>query len=159
MHWPQLQSTVQLQMLFRRPPCMIIIHLGGNDLVSLSQWKLIRMIHSDIRYVHSLFPESFLVWSDILPRLHWRGKESTPDNLRAMDLKRKRVNRAGHLAVKVSPKGRYIAHDIDTRTQGLLKNDGTHLTLVGNRIFLLAFEEAIRQFFQYQTVLKFDAAS
>ena len=75
-----------------------------------------------------------------------------------MNLKCKRVNQAGHLAVKVSSKGRYIAHDIDTRTQGLLRAEGTHLTLVGNGIFLLAFEEAIRQFFENQVVVMYDAA-
>ena len=47
--------------------------------------------------------------------------------------------------------GRVISNENDTKTPGLIKNDGTHLTTIGNAIFLLSFREALRLFFYYPT--------
>ena len=97
------------------------------------------------------------MWSDILPRLVWPGVESTIDKLKTMDLKRKRINRAGRLSAKLLLHGRYIIHNIDPVTPGLLKVDGKHLTDIGNRIFLQAFKEALCHFFTDPAILMYDA--
>ena len=56
MHWDQLQDVIQLEMLNRAPPAMIVIHLGGNDLVEVKQATLIKKISKDMAYINSIFP-------------------------------------------------------------------------------------------------------
>ena len=77
-----------------------------------------------------------MVWSDILPRLVWRGVDNTPENLRKLDLKRKRINRAGRQATRQVMHGKAIIHEIDT----------VHLTPIGNSIFLHTMQEALSMF-------------
>ena len=60
--------------------------------------------------------------------------------------KRKRINHAGRQAVRGLSHGRAIIHELDPTTPGLYKNDGTHLTLIGNAIFLNTFKEALNIF-------------
>ena len=95
---------------------MIIIHIGGNDLVQMKQRNLMRKIKKDLQYVASVFSTSYIVWSDILPRAEWRGLESTLDNLKKINKKRKRVNREGRLVASELPLGRAIInYDIDIK--------------------------------------------
>lgn len=146
MHWSDLIPRFQCTMIFHPPPVMIIIHVGGNDLVTMKQAKLIKVIRRDLGYIASVFPSVKIAWSDILPRNWWRGIENSPDNLAKIDEKRKRINRAGRQVVRDLVCGRAIMHEIDTLTPGLLKPDGVHLTLIGNAIFLNTFEEAVNTF-------------
>lgn len=157
MHWNQLLSTLQLKMMFNPPPALILIHLGGNDLVNIKQAKFMKLIRRDLSYVASVFPHAYIVWSDILPRKHWRGMVSTPQNLIKMNEKRKRINRAGHQVVRNFDLGRYIIHEIETVTLGLFQEDGTHLTQIGNAILLTALQEAIRLFFQNPSQIMYNA--
>lgn len=158
MHWTQFQNTVQNKMLFHPTPEMIVIHLGGNDLVTVRQASLIRRITKRLKHLQSVFPDAFIVWSDILPRKKWKGlKAQTKTALEAMDKKRKRINRAGRQAVRAFSLGRVISHEIDTETDGLIKSDGTHLTKIGNAIFILTLQEALRLFFNNPEKLIYDA--
>ena len=146
MHWDELKGGFQKAMLFSVAPFMIIIHLGGNDLVTIKQGKMIKWIKRDLKYIASVFPQAILVWSDILPRQKWRGMINSPPNLKQINNKRKRINRAGRQAVNDIINGRSIVHEIDLVTPGLFKADGCHLTLVGNAIFLNTLEEAVSAF-------------
>lgn len=146
MKWCQLLPAVQFQMMFNHPPALILIHLGGNDLVSIKQARLMKSIKRDLNYIASVFPHTLLVWSDILPRKLWRGMVNTPTSLARINEKRKRVNRAGRQVIRGLQQGRYIIHEIETITTGLFHEDGTHLTRVGNAIFLTALLEACRIF-------------
>ena len=157
MHWSQLHSTIQLKMLFHPTPAMIVIHLAGNDLVDLKQAQLIKRITKGLSRLRSVFPETLIVWSDILPRTQWRGMDINRCSLETMNNKRKRINRAGRQAVTSFPTGRYICHEIDPQIHGLLKPDGTHLTKIGNSIFLLTFQEALRLFFNQPEKIFYDA--
>ena len=146
MHWNELKGGFQKAMLFSVAPFMIIIHLGGNDIVTIKQGKMIKWIKRDLKYIASVFPQAILVWSDILPRKKWRGMINSPPNLKQINNKRKRINRAGRQAVNDIINGRSIVHKIDLVTPGLFKADGCHLTLVGNAIFLNTLEEAVSAF-------------
>ena len=127
---------------------MIIIHIGGNDLVQMKQRNLMRKIKKDLQYVASVFSTSYIVWSDILPRAEWRGLESTLNNLKKINKKHKRVNREGRLVASELPLGRAIInYDIDIKTQGLFLQDGTHLSPIGNDIFLTTLQDAVTSFF------------
>ena len=59
----------------------------GNDLVNISQAKMMKKITKDIKYIHSVFPSSYLVWSDILPRSKWLGLRPTARNISNIDKK------------------------------------------------------------------------
>ena len=146
MHWCELLPKFQCTMLFNPQPTMIVIHVGGNDIVATKQARLIKDIKRDINYLASVFPCVKIVWSDILPRKFWRGIENTPDNLIKINEKRKRINRADRQVVRELIHGKAIIHEIDTITSGLFKPDGVHLTLIGNAIFLNTFKEALSLF-------------
>ena len=146
MVWKELAPRFQLSLLSNPPPVTIVIHLGGNDIVTVTQGKLIRSIKKDINYIASVFPSAAIVWSDILPRLKWRGAPNDPQTLYQLDQKRKRINRAGRQVIRQLANGKYIVHEIDTVTPGLFRPDGVHLTLIGNSIFLNTMQEALLSF-------------
>ena len=87
MHWYDLRPKVQWEMLIRPPPVMLVIHVGGNDLVNISQAKMMKKITKDIKYIHSVVPSSYLVWSDILTRSKWLGLRPTAKNISNIDKK------------------------------------------------------------------------
>ena len=109
--------------------------------------------------MQSVFQMVKFVWSDILPRTYWQGIANTQKNLKMMNDKRKRFNRAGRQAVRGLSHGRAIIHELDPTTPGLFKNDddNTHLTLIGNAIFLNTFKEALKIFLTDNTQIVYDA--
>ena len=157
MHWYDLRPKVQWEMLNRPPSVMLVIHVGGNDLVNISQAKMMKKITKDIKYIHSVFPSSYLVWSDILPRSKWLGLRPTAKNISNNDKKRRRINHHGRQVVHQYDLGRSISHELDVDVPGFFKNDGTHLTAVGNSIFLLALQEGIKSFFSNSEKNYYDA--
>ena len=72
-HWNELRPKVQREMLNRPPPVMLVTHVWGNDLVNIRQAKMMKRITKDIKYIHLVFPSSYLVCSDILPHSKWLG--------------------------------------------------------------------------------------
>ena len=157
MRWHQLLPKLQLAMMGYPTPDMIIIHVGGNDITSVTQGKFIKMIKKDINYINSVFPKTMIVWSDILPRLSWRGLDSSVTAYRKIDEKRKRVNRAGRQIIRNLNMGRSIIHEIETKTNGLFLADGVHLSPIGNDIFLNTISEGILSFYRNNDNTVFNA--
>ena len=145
MRWCGLMPKFQLTMLSNSTPNTSVVHLSGNDLTTVKQGKLMGMIKKDLYYMASTFPSANIIWSDILPRLLWHDIVNTPENLRKIDQKRKRINRVGSQNSQQLNRGKAIIHEIDT-TPGLHKSDGVHLTRIGNAIFLNTMEEALMPF-------------
>jgi lysophospholipase L1-like esterase len=112
-------------------PELIFIHLGGNDLCEVQVSKLRKLMSDDIQYLRDAFPETKIIWIDILPRRRWRGAKS----LRTIDIKRKRINRLGRYLLRSSGKFDFITMDIDTKTNFFL-DDGVHLNDVGLEFYL-----------------------
>lgn len=129
MHWGELLSAVQREMLFRQIPAMILVHLGGNDIETCNVGKFVKLICKNFKYLISVFNQTQIIWSDILPRVCWEGIPS-------LTKKRKRINRAGHGAVRKHNLGTIISHDIDGSNSELFRTDGVHLSDKGNDIFL-----------------------
>ena len=50
---------------------MIIIHLGGNDLMDTGILPIFDLIHRGINYISRACPDWHYIWVDILQRLHW----------------------------------------------------------------------------------------
>ena len=51
-----------------RPPALLIIHLGTNDLVTRDEYGLGQKIAVLLRDYVAWFPTTWIVWSDILPQ-------------------------------------------------------------------------------------------
>ena len=133
MTWELLRQKLQWVSLHRNP-FMIVIHLGGNNVLSTSIQKMERIIKRDLKHISLTFPSTIFVWSDILPRLKW--KYSGPDaDLKAIDHKRHRFNLKAHAIIQTFKMGRIIMHDISSDSPNLFIHDGCHLSNVGLDIF------------------------
>jgi lysophospholipase L1-like esterase len=100
LRWASFRHSVQTQVLLSSPPSVIIIHLGGNDLTSLSLINLKKIMESEVSYLHEAFPQATLIWVDILPRRVWRVAHSN----KPIEAKCKRINRLGRQIIKFSGK-------------------------------------------------------
>lgn len=144
MIWNDLGSQIQWIGL-HRSPAMIIVHCGGNDVVTTQIPKMRRIVSRDLKYLCQNFPDTLIVWSDILPRLTW--KFAMPNcNMKALDRKRTRFNLLGHQAVNRYQNGRILKHDITTDTPGLFRPDGCHLSNVGIALFCNSIQGGIECF-------------
>ena len=75
-----------------------------------------------------MLPGTSLVWSSILSRMKWRYSE----NIRNMEITRKRVNR-GVRSYLLKIGGYVIRHpDFDDKHPTLFKKDGVHLSFIAN---------------------------
>ena len=131
--------------------------MSGEMIVNIRQAKMMKRITKDIKYVHSVFPSSYLEWSDILPRSKWLGLRPTAKNISKMDIKRRRINCHCCRVVHQYDLGSTILHELDVDVPGFFKNDGTHLTAIGNSIFLFALQEWILSFFSNNEKKSYDA--
>lgn len=144
MHWRDLIPKVRQMLSVSQagPPSMMILHLGSNDLVDRPCAELQEAIANDIQLLHQLCPKTVLVWSDVLCRLFWFGA----GNLRAVERKRARINRKGRKVVRAFG-GKIIHHtEISFDCPGLFRKDGTHLSDIGNDIFITDFQSALETF-------------
>ena len=151
-----LHSSLQYGMLQGRLPWMILLQLGGNNIDNTNAWKIVCKAKTNIKYIFRNFPGSLLVWTDILPRLYWRNTDNTIQSLKAMDLKRKKVNRMIKSIVLKHPNGRVIIHgNIDRHTLGFFDHDGVHLSAVGYHMYLFTLSEALSAFIHHDDMKVF----
>ena len=54
-------------------PAILLVHVGSNDVGMVNKKHLMEMILSLIKTVHSLLPQTTLVWWDIIPRVSYDG--------------------------------------------------------------------------------------
>ena len=151
MHWTELCPKIEL--LIEYPfPALLVIHLGGDDIASVSMIPLMTKIKKSLRYISKVLPDAYLVWSDILPRMVW------PGNPVSMNNKRMRINRFGRETVRglSNGNGRFIMHQHNYKTPGLFENDGIRLTEIGNDMFLNTLEEALRLFISSSSIYKYE---
>ena len=144
MKWPDFQSRIQYLMMLKARPFMIVVHLGGNSVVDIKLRTFQKKIINDFQYMFSTYPGINFVWSDILPRLKWRGAK--PSDYPAMERKRGSINRTARKAVASYADGRQIIHDNFDHTVGLFWGDGVHLSDIGSDLFLANIQEALCSF-------------
>lgn len=94
LRWTGFRRLIETQVLFSSPPSVIIINLGGNDLVVENTVELRKIIESEIQYLREAFPNATLIWMDILQRKHWQGSLG---GYKPIEAQRKRLN---HVARK-----------------------------------------------------------
>ena len=132
MRWSQLSEACETMAKADKHPRWLIIHLGGNDLASIPLKHLIELIQKDMKAYSKVFPETCLVWSDILPRATYRGARSNAK----VEKSRKCLNNAMKLFMPLVA-GRSIQHgNIKWNACHLYRNDGVHMNNEGNDVLL-----------------------
>ena len=111
-------------------PAFLVLHLGANDIgrLDLKQW--ICELTIAIYYIRARWPDTFLVWSDMLPRSHWRNGSSAKG---AENARKRNQRRARHLIYQEG--GAVIHHPLIQANVNLLQSDGVHLTDCGQAVF------------------------
>lgn len=120
-------------------PSILIIHLGGNDIGKVSTMDLIFMIKRDLQRVKLSFPNTRVVFSEVVPRLVWM---SSP-RVNPLEKIRRRIN---HSVEKFMPymNGFSWRHvDLEGGFQGLYRRDGIHLSDIGLDIFNVGLQNCI----------------
>lgn len=139
MSWAHLAHSIQLDIALRRPPLIVAIHLGGNDLIAMRTEVLCGTIKTGLTSIREALPSAHLLWIDILPRLTWR---CPPEDFPKIDKKRKRVNRWGRQQVSALGHSSILSVDIDRQTPGFF-HDGIHLSNVGLEFYLDSLRDAM----------------
>lgn len=123
-------------------PDFILVHCGANDLGKLKVYSILRVIDDVMKFFKEHFPQSRIIWSQLLPRKNWRYSK----HVIAMENARKRINRYGATKVLES-NGCYLLHpDLAIFNETLFDNDGVHLSTLGNDLFLNQLRAGIDTF-------------
>ncbi|XP_018428673.1 PREDICTED: P2Y purinoceptor 4-like [Nanorana parkeri] len=72
MLWSRVVPEVTHFARLDRPPDILVLHVGGNDLGVRSMRELIRDVKFDFLGLRRAFPQMVIVWSDIVSRQTWR---------------------------------------------------------------------------------------
>lgn len=125
-----------LPLLFTGPfitaPQVLVIHLGGNDLGMLKRKALVIQARLDLQKIREAWPDVRILWSAIVPRRVWRDVTDPG----AMDRALKKVNREIRKSLREGVDG-FIPHPcLKANLPNLYRQDGVHLSELGNDIFL-----------------------
>ncbi|XP_053390055.1 uncharacterized protein LOC128552982 [Mercenaria mercenaria] len=143
----ELKSAIQRGLLKGYKPSVIIIHVGGNNVSSANTCKIISIVSKALKYLFSVFLNSIVVWTDILPRFNWRGTPNTLASAKMMDLKRKRINRKLKQTILQYEMGRALNHqNINRNNPHFYRPDGIHLSDHDNDAYLSKMMIAISTF-------------
>jgi lysophospholipase L1-like esterase len=85
-------------------------------------------------------PQAVLIWIDILPRLQWEGANRPTKEI---EKNRQRINRWGRQQARRNTKFDSLTADINETTPGFYRDDGVHLSDVGNEFLLDAVRDII----------------
>lgn len=111
-------------------PDILFIHCGGNDLGQTSLSYINYSLKACLADLLHLLPGTRIIWSAILPRLHYRNEE----NHFKLNKGRKRIN-STMAKFCISNGGGYIHYPRIVENQ-LFFRDLVHLSSFGNSIFV-----------------------
>ena len=151
MAWPDFKNRIQYLMMLKARPFIIVIHLGGNSVVKIKLRTFQKKIERDLKYMFLAYTCVIFVWSDILPRLKWKGAK--PKDYPAMERKRCSLNRTARKAVASYTDGRQIIYNNIDHTPGLFWYDGTHLSDIGSDLLLVNMQESVRSFIMTENIV------
>ncbi|XP_070590271.1 zinc finger protein 318-like isoform X5 [Erythrolamprus reginae] len=144
MRWEGLMPLLFNSSCVKVVPRWLVIHLGGNDLGPMTGLELWHQARDDLQLIKERWPDTQLVWSDIIQRKAWGSVVYSA----GLDRSRKRVNKEIEKAV-LKLGGQVIHHpNICISKQGLYKDDGVCLTDEGNNIFLSDLQRCLQQLVQ-----------
>lgn len=128
-------------------PSAVLVHCGGNDIEhSETPCGLLtyQIKFTFLSLFNEILPGCHIIWSSILPRIKWPLSKDTTK----MEKTRKRNNR--HVRSYFLNKNCYVIKypDFDDKLPALFDPDGTHLSFIGNDIFINAIQRALETFFK-----------
>ncbi|XP_044142811.1 uncharacterized protein LOC122932460 [Bufo gargarizans] len=138
--WYQIIPILKGELRSLPRPDVLIIHAGGNDLGRIRTLDLLDQMKCDLDHIKSLLPHVTLIFSEIIPRLIWKGEQ-----LGFMEKIRKRTNRS---LEKYLPKlgGWSLRHtELEGFIVGLYRNDLVHLSEIGLDIFNSGLQDMIEK--------------
>lgn len=141
--WAGFRRAIETQAILCEPPKIIFVHLGGNDITSNPLVYILNSVQREFRFLRAAFPQTVLVYINILPRLDWRS-QAYP--IRSVENKRCRINRWARQQVERHARHLYLEMDIDSSTAGFFRPDGVHLSDVGLEFYLDYLRDAILTF-------------
>ncbi|CAJ0936584.1 unnamed protein product [Ranitomeya imitator] len=122
-------------------PTVVVIHAGGNDLASFPLAELLTLMRADLDKLPDFFPVMRLVWSEMIPRLVWRGARE----LGAMERSRRTLNQRISRFIRFKNGVVVRHHRLEGDNSGFLLPDGVHLNDAGLDIFLDGLREGVVQ--------------
>lgn len=141
MLWSRVLPEVHHYARLDRPPDVLLLHVGGNDLGLRASRELCRDIKYDLLRLRTLFPDTIVVWSDMVARASWRLAVSV-----------ERINRARIKINKAVAKffvrngGLAIRHrELEQDPWLYLRGDGVHLNAVGIDLWFLGLQDGIQR--------------
>ena len=111
-------------------PSYLIVHTGGYDIGRIKARALRKLIMKTVSNLMTLFSNTCIVWSYILPRLQWRYSKK----IEAMENIRARNNRA-IIKHMVQIGGKTIKHEDFNDKLTSLCEDYCHLSLLEMILF------------------------
>ncbi|KAM4026879.1 uncharacterized protein ACNLHF_022756 [Anomaloglossus baeobatrachus] len=124
-----------------RPPTILVIHAGGNDLCFLKMAELMTLMRADLERIINFFSEVILVWSELIPRVVWQGARDAE----AIERSRRTINCRLSRFVR-SKSGVVIRHrQLEGDNRRLMGTDGVHLNEIGLDIFLSGLQDGVEQ--------------
>ncbi|XP_069800969.1 uncharacterized protein [Dendropsophus ebraccatus] len=124
-----------------RPPDILVLHVGGNDIGVRASRELIRDIKFDILRLWSMFPGVVIVWSEVVARFVWRQARSVDKLNRA----RGRINREVSRFVARNG-GVVVRHrELEVPAWGFMDADGIHLNEVGTDLWCSDLQDGIEK--------------
>ena len=141
MLWGRVVPEVHRFARLDRPPDVLLLHVGGNDLGVRAMMDITRDIKFDILRLRMAFPDTIVVWSDIVARTAWRMARSVAGINRA----RRKINRDVAKFV-VRNGGLVVRHmELEEETWRYLRGDGVHLSPVGIDMWVLGLQDGIQR--------------
>ncbi|XP_070590275.1 zinc finger protein 318-like isoform X1 [Erythrolamprus reginae] len=143
MRWEELVPLLFDGNYVKVAPTWLVIHLGGDDIGQMKGMDLFFEAMDDLKLIKERWPDTQLVWSDLIRRKVWRNVK----NPMLLDKARKRVNKlVGNVVLELG--GQIIHHPDIYITKGLYRDDGVRLTDAGNDIFLSDLQRCLQQLVQ-----------
>ncbi|CAJ0934229.1 unnamed protein product [Ranitomeya imitator] len=141
--WSQVLPEIVRIARVASSPTVVVIHAGGNDLASFPLAELLTLMRADLDKLPGFFPVMRLVWSEMIPRLVWRGARE----LGAMERSRRTLNQRISRFIRFKNGVVVRHHRLEGDNSGFLLPDGVHLNDAGLDIFLDGLREGVVQEF------------
>ena len=142
MGWNRFRPKMDALLRTEPPPQWLCVLLGSNDLGKKPLHELISCAKMKLMYVTSACAATKIIWSDILPRIEYRGAVSNKE----MEVARIHYNRKMRAFVK-GLNSKCIKHPgIRWNNPKIYRKDGVHMNDLGNDVLNDGFQNALGHF-------------
>ncbi|XP_041420555.1 uncharacterized protein LOC121394237 [Xenopus laevis] len=139
--WPDLLPIILQMKSCWGFPAIILIHLAGNDIGKGRNIDLIRNIKRDLAQIRFIFPNTVIMWSEVVPRLVWLQDAG----FHPLERCRKKRNFAISKFSKTVNILVYRHYELEQGFEGLYRADRVHLSDIGFDILNMGFQSAIER--------------